>query len=133
MLSQVLDTVLRDDDAYLRALWENSTFAERQVLAALAGGEQSDMGLTYGRLHSSTDADPRLDGPELVKTLQSLCRRSLVLRIPVSDIADSAAATPGTLVEQESTRFLFSFDLFRRWVLAQASYKELAGSRPTLS
>ncbi len=132
MLSQVLDTVLRDDDAYLRALWENSTFAERQVLAALAGGEQSDMGLTYGRLHRSTDADPRLDGPELVKTLQSLCRRSLVLRIPVSDIADSAAATPGTLVEQESTRFLFSFDLFRRWVLAQASYKELAGSRPTL-
>ena len=119
-LSQVIETILGDDDAYLLALWENSSAAGQQALVALAESEQSANGrVPFSCLRDAVGATTVVESQALATTLHVLCRRSLLIRAPAAPRLGDARGVIDARDEQPDTGFQFSFDLFRRWILAK--------------
>ena len=125
-LSGVLDTILNDDDAYLLAVWDNCSAAEQRTLAALAECVPADQhtDVSFARLCEALGATDNGARASLARELGALSSRSLIWRMPLNAAAAEATIADGTQ-EAPDTGFAFSFDLLRRWVLAQRPLRQL--------
>jgi len=141
-LSKVMSALLKDDDGYLLALWENTSEDAGRALAATASCVR-EAGLPISsseiarRLGLRPDDDNNLE--DLLEALDELNRRRLLLRVPKTlDIhSKSRNGNHASQDQYDEEIFLFAFDLLRLWLIENHPFADelsvLAQNQPLSS
>ena len=141
-LSKVMSALLKDDDGYLLALWENTSEDAKGALAATAACVR-EAGLPISssdiarRLGLRPDDEKNLEG--LLEALEELNSRRLLLRVPKTFDIQSKSRNGNHASQDQSDGeiFLFAFDLLRLWVMENHPFAEelsiLARNQPLSS
>ena len=128
-LSKVMSALLKDDDGYLLALWENTSEDAKGALAATAACVR-EAGLPISssdiarRLGLRPDDEKNLEG--LLEALEELNSRRLLLRVPKTFDIQSKSRNDNYASQDQSDGeiFLFAFDLLRLWVMENHPFAE---------
>ena len=116
---EIINLVIEEDDSHLQHLWNESSVAERFVLASLAGtheiGEENVSRTEISaRLRETTYAEDAIN-----IALKQLEVRRLLKRVPIERQIQRRLAQPNgwepTLISKDYA-YMISFDLLRRWV-----------------
>jgi hypothetical protein len=126
-LNKIMDALLKEDDGYLLALWENSSEDGKRLLAAAAAcvresGLPFSSGDIAARLGFDQDHQPTI----LNEHLEELNSRRLLLRVPKT-LDLPGKKNNGNHAPQDPSdgdKYLFAFDLLRLWLLENHAYNE---------
>ena len=122
-----MEALLKEDDGYLLALWENSSEFGKKVLAATASCvREAGLPVASTNIARQLGLDPDQDQRILSESLEELNRRRLLLRVPKT-LDFPGSNNTGNSAAQEKfdvDTFLFAFDLLRRWLVENQPYSE---------
>jgi len=128
-LSKVLGILLKEDDGYLLALWENTPEDVQRVLAATASCVREAGLPVSGRdvaRRLSHDPDQDLYQERLLESFDDLNNRRLLLRVPKTlDLSGkSKNGNNGAQAPFDDDLYLFAFDLLRLWLTENHPFTE---------